>query len=710
VAFNEFKQQLDEILNAPPSPPAGVTDPSKFVTRLLLAQNVQPATSLQLGRSLGAAFSVNADANAQMLVKFAPRLSTTFYKAWANATVNSAPSSLKGIFALGVEAPLFGTSVPNIVTYDSNNKVSPPNQWQPWPIDSSDKDGTSLFLDQAYDAVQAGYVVIQSNTVFSVKQATTVLTVQRAAYGINGKTTQLTLAEAWNIGIFGAIDDLSSLRPVLVHAQSEEFTLVEQDISDVDVQGQEIPLDNLYDALTSGRWVIASGERTDITGVTGVKASELLMIAGLRQDFDPTLPGDKTRTTLLLATPMAYSYKRETVTICANVVKATHGESRNETLGNGDGSQSLQSFALKQPPLTFVSSPTRPGVDSTLEIFVNDVQWHKADTLAGLGPKDRKFITKTDDDDKTTVIFGNGEQGARLPTGMANVKAKYRNGIGKPGNAKAEQISLLQTRPLGVRSVINPLPASGGADKENRDQARENVPLAVMSLDRLVSVQDYADFTRTFAGIGKASAARLSDGRRQLVHVTIAGADDIPIDQTSDLYQNLLIALRRFGDPDLPVQVDLRELIVLVLSANVRLATDYQWEPVVTKIRAALLEDFGFQKRALGQPALLSEVISVFQNIPGVEYVDVDAFGGIPEKTAEFDAKGTPTDKRRLLTLDELAAAVQQIVNPQEFPGPATRVDVNLADFEIGSATLHPAQLAIFTDAVPDTLILNQIK
>src|SRR4029077_2738154 len=117
-----------------------------------------------------------------------------------------------------------------------------------------------------------------------------------------------------------------------------------------------------------------------------------------------------------------------------------------ETLGNGDGAQSLQSFALKQPPLTFVSAPNPSGVDSTLKVFVNDVQWHKADTLAGLGPKDRKFITKTDDTDKTTVIFGNGEQGARLPTGVANVKSVYRNGIGKPGNVKAEQISLLQTR------------------------------------------------------------------------------------------------------------------------------------------------------------------------------------------------------------------------------------------------------------------------
>ncbi len=353
------------------------------------------------------------------------------------------------------------------------------------------------------------------------------------------------------------------------------------------------------------------------------------------------------------------------------------------------------------------------------KVFVNSVQWHEANTLAGLGPKDRKFITKTNDADKTTVIFGNGENGARLPTGLANVTSVYRNGIGKPGNVKAEQISLLQTRPLGVKTVINPLPASGGADKENRDQARENAPLAVMSLDRLVSVQDYADFARTFAGVGKAAARKLSDSRRQLVHVTIAGADDIPIDETSDLYRNLLLALRKFGDADLPVQLQVRELVVLVLSANVRIAPDYQWDAVAPNVRATLLDAFGFQKRALGQPALLSEVISAMQKIEGVQYVDVDAFGGVPEKKPEVDDQGNPTGRRTLLALTDIAAAVQQIVSPSRASVlarrassaesvPAARVDVNLADFEGG--TLRPAQLAIFTDAVPDALILNQIK
>jgi predicted phage baseplate assembly protein len=227
---------------------------------------------------------------------------------------------------------------------------------------------------------------------------------------------------------------------------------------------------------------------------------------------------------------LAYTYKRDTVSIYANVVRATHGETRSETLGSGDGSKALQRFTLKQSPLTYVAAATPAGAQSTLKVRINDILWHEADSLAGLGPTDRSYTTETDDADKTAVIFGNGQYGARLSTGIENVKAVYRSGIGKPGNVKAEQITLLATKPLGVKSVINPLRASGGADRDSRDQARRNVPLALMALDRLVSVQDYADFARTYAGIGKASSVQLRTSGRQLVNVTIAGADNIPID------------------------------------------------------------------------------------------------------------------------------------------------------------------------------------
>ena len=78
--------------------------------------------------------------------------------------------------------------------------------------------------------------------------------------------------------------------------------------------------------------------------------------------------------------------------------------------------------------------------------------------------------------------------GARLPSGQENVRAKYRKGIGLEGLVKAGQLSMLLTRPLGVKGVINPLDAGGAQDPEQIDDARANAPLKVLTLERVVSL------------------------------------------------------------------------------------------------------------------------------------------------------------------------------------------------------------------------------
>lgn len=717
--------EITSILRNLPQPEKepSFTEPSEFIQSLLKPKTPQAASSLQLGRKLNSAFEKGADLNAQLIVSFASELKDNLYVAWSNAKIATPPAELKGVHVFRTSAPLFGASAAKLPTFFETaggtpshfaGQMRPQDEWDEWDL-ANDESENALFLDQAHKEILKGsYVLIDTRIVTEGSEGETISTIrrqprlvtgvqtaERTAYGISGTTTQLQFLTPWWSNN-EETKDMETLRATIVHAESEELAIVEEPITE-DVFGSTVLLSGLYNEIPSGRWVIFSGERTDIPNVTGVKGVELLMVAGLRQ-VDPVVSGDKVHTALLLVTPAVYSYKRDTLTIYGNVVKGTHGETTNETLGSGDGSQAMQSFVLKQPPLTFVPAPTAEGVESTLQVYVNNVEWHEADSLAGLEPRDRKFTTKTDDADNTTVIFGNGKEGARLPTGVLNVNATYRRGIGKGGNVRADQISLLQTKPLGVKSVINPQRASGGADREDRDQARENAPLAVMALDRLVSVQDYSDFTRTFAGIAKASGRRLSDGRRQLIHLTVAGVDDVPIDPESDLRRNLLAALRNLGDLSVAVQIEVRELIILVLSANIRLQPDYLWDPVATAVREELVEKFGFRKRSLGQPARLCEIIGCIQSIEGVDYVDVDAFGGIPEKIK--DASG----KRRLQTFEELAETVQKIVSPaaKAAGGLSQFVPASLAD--VDGKAVKPAQLAIFTPAIQDTIVLNQIK
>ena len=91
-----------------------------------------------------------------------------------------------------------------------------------------------------------------------------------------------------------------------------------------------------------------------------------------------------------------------------------------------------------------------------------------------------------------------------------------------------------------------------------------------------------------------------------------------------------------------------------MISARLRVLPDYQWEPVVTAVRSALLEAFGFEQRELGQDVVRSEVIRTIQAVRGVAYVDLDALGAIPETKPDLSAAGG----RRLLTPEEIAAAL----------------------------------------------------
>jgi len=336
---------------------------------------------------------------------------------------------------------------------------------------------------------------------------------------------------------------------------------------------------------------------------------------------------DGVNTTIDLTGSLQNIYDLSTVTIYANVVRATHGESvPEEVLGNGDGSQTYQSFTLRQSPLTYTSASTPSGAASTLSVRVNDIEWHEVPSLYGSGPRDRVFVTTSDDSGKVTVEFGDGRTGARLPTGQQNVRATYRKGVGLAGLAKAGQLSLLMTRPLGVKSVINPQAASGTADPESVADARNNASLTILTLDRIVSLQDYEDFARAFIGIAKALATSIRVGQLRGVFVTVAGPNGADIQQDSDLYTNLVAAMKNAGDPYIPLIVESYNQAFFKIAAKVKLDPDFDQKVVLSAAEQALRSTYSFDARSFGQPVMLSEVIAVMQAVPGVIAVDVYKF------------------------------------------------------------------------------------
>lgn len=278
-------------------------------------------------------------------------------------------------------------------------------------------------------------------------------------YGITGRGTELTLADPW-------LDEsdvlLSHIRDTTVHAAGEPLRPADEPLGE-DVHGNEIELAELYDGLRPGRTLIVSGDRTDVPGASGITAGEVVTIAAADPVVDPDLPGDHVHTRLTLTTNLVHRYHRASVRILGNVVEATHGESREEAIGSGDADRVHQTFALWQSPLTWLAADNPLGATPALEIRVDGLLWHQVDSLAGRGPTERVYTTGTTADGRTTVTFGDGVHGARLPSGHENVRARYRFGTGKAANVPAERITQPLTRPLGVTAVTNPLSATGGS-------------------------------------------------------------------------------------------------------------------------------------------------------------------------------------------------------------------------------------------------------
>jgi predicted phage baseplate assembly protein len=293
-------------------------------------------------------------------------------------------------------------------------------------------------------------------------------------------------------------------------------------------------------------------------------------------------------------------------------------------LGSGDAGQPYQRFTLRQPPLTYVGTADAAGAKSTLEVRVNDQLWAEVPTLYGRGPDEHIYTARTGDDGRTVVQFGDGRNGSRLPTGRENVRVRYRKGIGTSGMVKAGQVSLLVTRPLGVKSVVNPVPGTDAADAEPLESARRTAPLNVLTLDRAVSLQDYEDFALGFAGIAKALATWTWDGEQRNVFITVAGPDgSAPSDAKC---RDLVVALHESGDPHVLVRVAPCRLVRFRLEAGVKVQLDRagEEEQVLTSVRQAVTDAFSFEARSIGEAVALSEVIAALQAVPGVQAVDVD--------------------------------------------------------------------------------------
>lgn len=312
---------------------------------------------------------------------------------------------------------------------------------------------------------------------------------------------------------------------------------------------------------------------------------------------------------------------RVPVTVHGNVLHVSVGETvRDEVLGDGDASIPFQSFQLKKYPLTYLAADNERGYASTLEVRVGGVLWEERTSFYRASPTDRVYVVRHDDEQRTTITFGDGIRGARPSTGKANVRASYRFGGGAAPVPAGSVTQIVRGAP-GLVRVYNPAPLTGGSDRESPRQIRKNGPASALVLGRLVGLPDFGARAQATPGVLQSKVERAWDERAQQAVAkvwfipTAAGGDDL-------LAARLRRGLEALAEEGTIVQAVRAQPIDERLRITVVVDPARLHDDVIAAVHAVLSDPedglLALANARIGGTLMRAELAAAIRSVPGV--------------------------------------------------------------------------------------------
>lgn len=410
----------------------------------------------------------------------------------------------------------------------------------------------------------------------------------------------------------------------------EELRLQGWQKNDRSLTGTRIPLAKAPDCLEKGRTILVESADDPTAAFFTMVAKTEGKVLSLSQDL-----------------PAGFTYGN--CLIAGNVVLAGHGEIRGEkVLGSGDATQSSQSFVFEQENVSFVPDATQPsGVRATVEVRVEGRTWQQVGSLNDSGPADPHYTVRMTERECLKIAFGDGAHGRRLPSGSNNVRLTYRVGAGLEGNLPAGSLTKPAKPHRLVKAVRQPMAATGGNDMEGVESLRENAPATLLTLERAVSLTDFAYLAMSQSSVWQARAFSRPTGlgRNEKIEVVVvpSGGGDL-----GALGQTLTEFLLARAIPGVEINVLLYQPRTFALDVLLSVNTEeYDPEDVASGVKTELEETFSLEKRKLGQDLFLSEVYEVVESVTGVEHSQVIING-------DRTVRKVPADDHEVLTAGQI--------------------------------------------------------
>jgi predicted phage baseplate assembly protein len=329
-----------------------------------------------------------------------------------------------------------------------------------------------------------------------------------------------------------------------------------------------------------------------------------------------------------------------------------------------------------------------------LEVFEPDTEWTAWSEVPNFRASTADDRHYTLDGVTGTITFGptirepDGREHAygRTPErGSALRFVRYRQGGGILGNVGANTLTVLKSSIPYVAEVTNRLPATGGLDPESLDAARFRAPLAIKSRDRAITASDYEflakEASRRVARarciqvrIDGTTGSSVPPGTVELLIVPLVPPDHArtiealqpPPDLLEEVKEYLddrrLLGTQLVVDGPAYVGVSVEATILVQRHRN----SDEVRAAVAARIREYLDPLLGGPNAVgwpFGRDLYLSEMQSVVQAVPGVEYAQDVTLYQVDIQTGQSRAAGqkiTVADDVLLLSYEHVVTVTRR--------------------------------------------------
>lgn len=260
-------------------------------------------------------------------------------------------------------------------------------------------------------------------------------------------------------------------------------------------------------------------------------------------------------------------------------------------------------------------------VHNSITITVGTQNYTRVETFANSLPTSFHYVVDIDTDGIAKVRFGDGVKGI-IPAAGNNVIATYKTTLGPDGKIKIGDLD--NTSNINIQGVEytlntnNPNNSSGGSLYESNEELKNNIPNSIRSLDRMVTYSDHISIVEELPGVARAEVD-FCCGKTIDIYIAPTGGG---IAQTSLLNSVQEIVEQKKMVATFPVVKAAGETDI-ILGATITARERVDLVETKTQVEDALVEFGEIENQRINSEIRISDLISLIDNLPNVDYVDL---------------------------------------------------------------------------------------